>query len=163
MKIIKNFLEEEHFNNLKSLLYSDNFPWYLAEGVIKPKDGQIQFIHNFYKNFTITSSFFNFIDPILTKLNVVSLIRIKANFLYKTDKIIEHGYHTDININNKINSKTAVLYINTNNGYTKFKNNKTVISEENKIVIFDTNILHTGSTCTDKDTRVVVNFNYYDS
>jgi hypothetical protein len=163
MKIIKNFLEEEHFNNLKNLLYSDNFPWYLAEGVVKPGDCQIQFIHNFYKNFTITSSSFNFIDPILTKLNVVSLIRIKANFLYRTDKIIEHGYHTDINIDKKINSKTAVLYINTNNGYTKFKNNKIVTSEENKIVIFDTNILHTGSTCTDKDTRVVVNFNYYDS
>jgi hypothetical protein len=163
MKIISNFLEKDNFNNLKNLFYSDNFPWYLAEGVIKPKDNQIQFIHNFYKNFTISSSFFNLIYPAVIKLNVVSLIRIKANFLYKTNKIIEHGYHTDIEIGTKINSKTAVLYINTNNGYTKFKNGKTISSEENKIVIFDTNILHTGSTCTDENTRVVVNFNYYDS
>jgi hypothetical protein len=161
MKIISNFLEKDDFNNLKNLFYSDNFPWYLAEGVVRPGDGQIQFIHNFYKNFAISSSFFSLIYPVLIKLNVISLIRIKANFLYKTNKIIEHGYHTDIEVGRKINSKTAVLYINTNNGYTKFKNGKTISSEENKIVIFDTNILHTGSTCTDKDTRVVINFNYY--
>ena len=89
MKIISNFLEKDDFNNLKNLFYSDNFPWYLAEGVVRPGDGQIQFIHNFYKNFAISSSFFSLIYPVLIKLNVISLIRIKANFLYKTNKIID--------------------------------------------------------------------------
>ena len=43
----------------------------------------------------------------------------------------------------------------------KAKANWTKIpSKENTMVIFDTHELHTGSTCTDKAHRIVLNFNY---
>ena len=58
-------------------------------------------------------------------------------------------------------SKTAVFYVNSNNGYTKLKNGTIIKSEENKIAIFDGETEHTGTTCTDEEFRVVVNINYF--
>ena len=57
---------------------------------------------------------------------------------------------------------TAVFYVNTNNGYTIFESGEKVSSVENRMVIFDSNILHTGTTCTDERVRCVLNFNYYE-
>jgi len=34
-------------------------------------------------------------------------------------------------------------------------------SEKNRLVIFPANVKHTGTTCTDKDERIVLNINYY--
>jgi hypothetical protein len=58
------------------------------------------------------------------------------------------------------NSKTGIFYINTNNGYTKFKNKKLIKSEENKLIFFDSSKEHTGTTCTDELFRIVINFVY---
>ena len=55
---------------------------------------------------------------------------------------------------------TAILYINTNNGWTRFKKGARVKSIANRIVIFDSNLEHSGVTCTDEKRRVVMNFNY---
>jgi len=163
MKIIPNFLDQQNFLELKENMLGSYFPWFLAEGVVKTGDNQFQFIHNFYKENKIKSTFYNLLLPILDKIKLRALIRIKANLIYKTNKIIEHGFHTDVNpIKKNTKQKTAILYMNTNNGYTKFKKSK-VSSEENKMVIFNSREEHTGSSCTDQEFRVVINFNYYDT
>ena len=90
---------------------------------------------------------------------MVSLLRIKANLLYKTSKIIKHGYHTDFEPD--LNNKTSIFYVNTNNGYTSFKNGRKVKSKENTLVEFDSKLEHSGTTCTDKEYRMIINFNYY--
>ena len=74
---------------------------------------------------------------------------------YKTFFNKKAGYHIDT-----LNKKTAILYVNTNNGGTKFKNGKFVKSLENRVVVFDSNMEHTGVTCTNQQRRIVVNFNY---
>jgi hypothetical protein len=56
--------------------------------------------------------------------------------------------------------KTAVFYLNTNNGYTYFENNEKVLSTENTFVEFDSHIMHGGTTCTDQLKRMMINFNY---
>ena len=58
------------------------------------------------------------------------------------------------------NVTTAILYINTNNGYTKFKKGGKVKSVANRVVIFDSNLEHMGYACTNEKRRIVVNFNY---
>ena len=52
------------------------------------------------------------------------------------------------------------LYLNSNNGYTRFKEGGKIFSERNKLVKFKGNKYHTGSTCTDKEYRSIINFNY---
>ena len=79
--------------------------------------------------------------------------------LQRTDEIIEHGLHTDLpKPDSKV--KTAILYLNTNNGYTKFENGEIVGSVENRLVLFDGNMQHAGTTCSDKRYRAVFNLNF---
>ena len=56
--------------------------------------------------------------------------------------------------------KTAIFYVNTNNGWTEFKKGGKVKSVANRIVIFDSQLYHQGYTCTDQKRRVVMNFNW---
>lgn len=162
MEVIKQFLMPETFNDIKQKMFSAIFPWFLSDGVAVPKDGHHMLSHIVYMDNTTNSDFYKNLIPVIEKLNAFSLVRIKANLHYKTNKIIEHGYHTDFgNLNINSNLKSAVYYINTNNGYTKFKNGQKIFSEENKMIIFDAKEPHTGSSCTDEEFRIVINFNFF--
>jgi len=157
MKIIHNFLEDNYFKEIVDLHFSPNFSWFLQNGVNNEKDGNSQLIHTFFKDGKANSFNFMTLSHILNKLKVNKLIRVKSNLIPKSSKIIRHGFHTDFNIKG---IKTAILYLNTNNGYTVFKNNKKIKSEENKMIIFDCRLSHSGTTCTDKDFRALMNINY---
>ena len=160
VKIINNFLDPKDFISLAQLFFEpfNNFPWFLAK-VNGPQDTCFQFVHTFFHDKKINSAFFQKrkinLLPILERLKPKSLIRIKANLLTKSSKIIEHGYHIDYK-----NYTTAIFYINSNDGYTKFKNGPLIKSKENTLIKFNSNLEHTGSTCTDQNVRVVINFNY---
>lgn len=159
-KIIDNFLEENEFKKIQSFMLSDYIPWYFNDYVVdKEKDlnlNNYQLTHTFYKNFLPTSENFIKLVPLIEKINPSALIRIKANLVPRTEKINEHGWHID----NSLNCKTAVYYINTNDGYTKFKNGDIVESIENRLVIFDSGMEHTGSSCTNEKIRCVINLNF---
>jgi hypothetical protein len=157
MILNQNFINLEEFKMLQKNITDVYFPWYLQKGVNNNDDGYFQFTHNFIdikKN--QISDFISILKPIFDILNSKKIIRVKANLLTKTEKIIEHGFHTDVK-----DCTTAIYYINTNNGYTKFKDGEIVSSEENKFIEFNSNIEHSGSSCTDKDYRIVLNLNYY--
>ncbi len=165
IKIFDNFLEKNYFKDIKQILSGPYFPWYFNSGVIYDKEKDLdnyQFTHCFYSKFSPQSDYFINLNEILRLINPCSLIRIKANLLPKTEKIIEHGYHIDIPyLKDGQKSFTALLYVNSNNGYTKFETGQIINSIENRFVIFDSKISHTGSTCTDEKSRIVINFNYF--
>ena len=162
IKVIKSFLKKEEAENIEQKFTSNEFPWFITKGIVNEgKDNDYQFNHIFYNNFRINSSLFNVLQPILNVLKPTSIIRIKANLVPKDSKITKHKIHTDVDSTVK-NCKVAVYYVNTNNGCTMFKNNKKIISEKNKLVIFDGNTEHQSTTCTDKDYRIVINFNYFE-
>ena len=157
MKIINNALQKEDFFKIKNVLEGEFFSWYCCKGINTKKDNNIQFTHTFYKHFNICSDFYYLLLPIIKILNPVSILRIKSNLIAREKYIVEHGMHVD---NDYKNSTTAIYYINTNNGYTRFLNGKKVMSEENKLIIFNTDQKHSGTTCTDSLFRIVLNFNY---
>lgn len=159
MKIIKNCLKKEEAYKIKDLLTSQSFPWFYIKGIVFEEDNNYQFTHMFYNNFNINSNYFNILEPIINILNPSSIIKIKANLLVKDKKITEHSMHVDVNTKH---SKTAVYYVNTNDGYTKFENNKIIKSEMNKLITFDSNIKHCGTSCSNEDFRIVINFNYFE-
>ena len=88
-------------------------------------------------------------------LHSKKLLRIKANLRPRTLFHRSGGYHIDTE-----NVTTAILYLNTNNGWTRFKKGGKVKSVANRLVKFESNLEHTGYTCTNKKRRVVINFNY---
>jgi hypothetical protein len=162
LKIINNALEEKNSETIKAIMtQSPEFAWFFNDGVSKVYDGHIQFLHHFYRNYGVNSDWMSMLDPIIKLLNPLSLVRIKANLLVRTPKIIEHGMHIDQAVKDNKKLKTAIYYVNTNNGYTRFKKDKKkIISKQNKLVIFNNDLEHTGTTCTDERIRVVINFNY---
>ena len=87
---------------------------------------------------------------------VLAMMRIKGNMYPGAEKLSEHAPHSDT----QFSHMGAIYYINTNNGWTKFKGGCKVKCVENRMVIFDSNIKHCGFTCTNENRKVVINFNY---
>ena len=156
MKIIDNFLKKEDLNKIKNEILSVNFPWFFQDHKVHVGDGQAQFTHVVWRSGKLNSSFKYLVDIILLKLKAKKIIRAKFNLTWKTDKILKSTLHSDT----AIKSKTAIIYLNTNNGKTFFKNKKSVKSVENKVVTFNSSIKHMGTTHTDTDYRLVLNINY---
>ena len=51
--------------------------------------------------------------------------------------------------------------MNTNNGYTIFEDGTKVESVANRMITFPANLKHTGTSCTDQQVRIVINFDYF--
>ena len=164
MKIIKNFLPKEIYFKIQETLMSDSFPWFYNEDVLTPSDRKeqtsfFQFTHNFYKDKMPWSDHFHLLEPILNIIKPISIVRIKANLNTQTKNIVETGLHKD---DEDDRLRSAVFFLNTCNGYCKIINEK-VYSEDNKMVLFNSNTIHTGSTTTDQKRRVLINFIYLPS
>ena len=160
MKIIENFLAEHDLEDLKTIVLGSMFPWYLNDGVTTIGDGHIQFTHLMYRDNAFTSSFtMNELELFREKLGFTKILRAKFNLLQRTEQIIEHGLHTDLeNPGKKV--KTAILYLNSNDGYTRFETGEKIASVENTLVLFDGSLKHCGTTCTNKKYRAVFNLNF---
>jgi hypothetical protein len=160
VKIQDNFLDKETFNNIQSLMMHNDFDWYYSPVITHEKLNrkEFQFNHIFYLKGSPRNSY-SVVDPIVKKINPFCLVRIKANLLTITPNIKEYDFHTDYK--DKQNLTTAIFYINTCNGYTLFKDGTKIESVANRLISFDSSLEHTGTSCTDENIRVVINFNYF--
>jgi hypothetical protein len=164
MQVYKNFIDQVRFDDLAAVISSQQFPWYynyiVEKEDLNPKmsiNQNFQFTHTFFNFHRIQSEYFDLLTPIFEKVKPFALLRVKANLVTNTNKIVEHGMHVDFT-NSKVT--TGILYINTNDGYTKFENGKKIKSIRNQYVEFDSQIKHTGTSCTNAEKRLVINFNY---
>tara|TARA_R110000803_G_scaffold88244_1_gene155234 strand:- start:59 stop:556 length:498 start_codon:yes stop_codon:yes gene_type:complete len=151
-----NFLNKDYFISLSKAIYDAEFPWFVSNIV---KDDGLQFVHMAYFHVP-TSGIYDEMGELINKLNCYSLIRIKINLLLRTESIVEHNMHVDIS-QSPSNAKTSILYLGTNNGYTKFESGEVVESVANRLVTFDGNLKHTGTTnsCSELS-RLVININW---
>lgn len=154
-----NYLDKEKFLIIKSI-FNNGFPWYYRSYKVVPKDKLFQFTHTFVEEHKVTSDFFDKLYPLINKLQPKSIRRIKANLTFKDTKIKKSIFHTDY-MDNAKDLKTAIYYINSNNGCTIFKNGKKEKSVENKLITFPVTLEHAGTTHTDTLERIVLNINYY--
>ena len=165
MKIEDNFLVQEEFDELQALIMGEEFAWYYKGHIdYEEQKNKFQFIHMFYGDYTYQSVFCEKLDPIFNKIIPISILRIKANLLTRTSNIKVNIFHvdpfTDMGEEKMKQWTTSIFYMNTNNGYTEFEDGTIVESVANRMVIFPANLKHRGTTCTDQQTRVVINFNY---
>ena len=157
LDIIDNFLDKNIFYKLNNEFLNNNFSWYFQNGKVFENDGTFQFTHLFYDENKINSDRFDIIEPFLSLLNVKSLVKVKLNFTPKDAVLKKFEFHTD----NNFNCNTAIFYLNSNNGKTIFENGEEVNSIENRLVKFNSNIKHTGTSTTDKPYRMVLNVNSF--
>jgi hypothetical protein len=84
------------------------------------------------------------------------LIRIKANLSTVTEKRIEHAFHTDLDEA----STTSIFYVNSNDGATILEDGTEIESVANRLLTFDSQVKHKGTTCTNEKVRCLINLNY---
>ena len=164
MKIIDNFLSIPDYDKLQQLLLGLDFPWYLKPSIANHKQGldQYQFVHTFFDiSKPSLQNYSNFLSPLLNKLNAKYILRIKANCRPRSTQGVLSPYHVDM----QANQQTAIFYLNTNNGYTKFQDNgyDDVPSVANRLLTFYGGLKHCGSSCTDSNYRILLNINYIPS
>ena len=163
MQIIKNFLEKNFFQDLQKLIIESEFAWFQRKTMVTGTTNNLgYFTHSFYNNNQINcDTYFKYIIPILNKLNSKAVIEVRANL---TPSVFFKEKNCNFHTDNSFNCKTAILYLNTCDGGTEFKINnkiKFIKSEENKIVIFNSNIEHRATTSQNEDFRYILNFNYF--
>tara|TARA_B100000902_G_scaffold194968_1_gene186283 strand:+ start:681 stop:1160 length:480 start_codon:yes stop_codon:yes gene_type:complete len=159
MEIIDNYLAPDLFNVIRdNLLISQNIPWFLqtdasGQGVEKYP----YFTHLMHSNHKSNSNHFDQnIVPILFMFGANALIRVKVNMYPRTETLYHYHDHTDY----EFPHKAAILYLNTNDGYTIIGDTK-VESIANRLLKFDATQMHHSTTCTDQQYRANINFNYF--
>ena len=164
VKIFDNFLDEKSHQNLYNEFLGPGFDWHLGlNGVAGQEDkdslDHYLFCNVLYTNMIAVHESFYKLAPILNnkKLNMLSLIRVKANLYPRTSDIVKHGIHIDL----PFGCSTCIYYINSNNGYTEFEDGTRVESKANRLITFDSKYKHFGTTCTNERVRCMINFNYF--
>lgn len=182
IKIFDNLFLEEEVKFIESFLISDCFPWFLSndgktvcdDDYLKNKTQDtkeyLQFCHVFYDEHrhnyeTFEKSIFS--SPIKKIINKIqykkNFIRIKANLQTKCESFLSHQYNTP-HIDSLKKHITILYYVNDSDGDTFFfDKNMEIIKRVNhiagRLVIFDGNILHSGSHPINSDKRITINFN----
>ena len=163
MKVIDDFLSPSEYKQISEYFLGPVVDWKYNDHKVMPDEDtdSFQFTHTAFEPTRFPVSVersMEALDPLYAKLAFDILVRVKVNM---TPRTLEHNYtlfHTDTNQNNK----TAIYYVNTNDGFTRFKDGTKVESIANRIVIFDAQTEHGGVTQTDAHVRVVVNINYFE-
>ena len=164
MKVIDNFLSTQDFKLIQHFFISNKISWHMCNSITGYTHGQdhYQFVHEFFNlDNPFKSDYSEYIQPLLDKLDARYLLRLKANLRPRTAQPVLSDYHVDM----KLNQQTAIFYLNTNNGYTKFQDNtlQNVQSVENRLLTFDGGLKHCGCSCTDENYRILLNINYIPS
>ena len=174
IKVIDNFLDNEQYNAMENMLLAKtdeylHFKWSFLDSTVdysfRPEVNKQTCDE--LDNFQFTHMFYFFRYPIseyaphvlYDALGVEGIIKCKANLTTRGNKIVEYGYHQDVDFP----CKTAVWYLNTCDGYTIFDDGTKVESVANRVVIFPSHLRHTGTNTTNSKYRIVVNVNYHSS
>lgn len=162
--VLDNFLEPNEFNKV-SRYFNDYCQWQYSPFVTNdphqgkvPADDEFQFVHVFwYPTKGIASDKFEHVSPVVNKLNPGILVRVKGNLNTRTPEVVQRDWHIDYDYGNK----TAIYYINTCDGYTRFEDGSRIDSVGNRMLLFPSNMKHGGTTTTNQKYRMVINFNYH--
>jgi hypothetical protein len=156
-KIVDNFLEKTCFENINNQ-FMGNVGWYYRPTVADDDDAELfYFTHMLYTANKVNSPLYDVLQPVITLLNPRAIIRIKANLYTNVGRYHEHNWHTDF----VYKHTSAILYVNTNNGFTILEDGTKVESVANRLLLLDGSKLHRSTTCTDEKTRVNIGFNYF--
>ena len=168
MEVIPNFIEDRQVQeDIKNTLTKGRqIPYYYEDYVgDESDDSDFYFVHHLFETKNTdrnayptesheSSPFFDrVLSPIIGRLKFDSLMRAKINLYTRKSEFIQTGMHTD----NDIPHMVGLYSVNTNNGYTLFKDGTKVESIENQMVIFDGLREHCSVAQTDTNVRVNIN------
>jgi len=156
LKIIDNFLDPISFNALiVAFLGTEKPMWSLGTNITgipgNPDSNHVYFAHQ-------VQAPIKELIPVLQALDiheVNDIYRVKVNLYPRTSEVYHHSDHVDADFPHK----GAILYLNTNNGFTVVDGTP-VESVANRLLLFDPSIPHHSTTCSDQPFRANINFNF---
>jgi hypothetical protein len=158
--VFENYLEDKHFENIKRTVSDVTFPWSYNSCICEEKDEEnkldnCQFVHLFYTSYPRfeISPHFSVLVPMLEKLKIDSLCRVKANLNIRTETSIKHCFHDD---HKKDIFFSSILYLNDCDGGTQIKD-RFIQSKSNRMVLFPSHIMHSGVSQTNTKRRLIIN------
>jgi hypothetical protein len=163
VRIFNDYLPGDVFDNLQNVMMSSDFPWHWTSNIstcpdTNNQDRQFQFLHPFLIPETgLVSPYMQLLWPLVNKIHPAHILRIKANLNVNNSGKQLGYFHVDQYVKE---SKTAIFYVNTNDGYTEFDTGETVNSIANRLVVFDSDTKHVGYGSTECERRVLINLNY---
>lgn len=176
IEVYDNFLGLREFADLQEYYTGDNCNWRLNPRIVFPwdEDGldNYQFTHTVYRNGALedyADDGWKYVGSVFSKLTdstkhpVKVILRVKANLRPRTSEVQVSSYHqdfADVFGDTKIPYYSAIYYVNTCDGYTEFESGEKVESVANRLLLFNGDQNHRGSSCTDAKQRIVINFNY---
>jgi len=160
-RVIDNFLPPEVFGTY-SFLLSGNCPMFYSSCVSSEQDNKNFYLtHLFYDNDVPTSDYFhNFVGPLInhSEIDIKALIRAKAGFYPRGDKIVENGLHTD----RTHPHKNIVFYVNTCDGFTRLEDGTKIDSVANRALLLDDGLIkHNSTNTTNVHLRCTIAVNYF--
>lgn len=152
-KIQNNFIEHElDFLQIKNFILTQ-YPFYYV-----PKDDGFIFTHLLFSDNEIKSNYLNMLRPIYAKLDLKALIRVRVNiFPNLNGEFIEYKSDPDLNYPHK----KAIIFLNTNNGYTKLENKEKIESLENTALLLENCGEHIDTNCTNDKIRCNIMIEYF--
>ena len=171
-KIIDDFLPEDTFKELESIILDDNFKWTHAKkaNIMSDDEHAFQFMHHLvHKRNLMYPEAKNIIDPIMNKYvettgENVQVTRGKVNLFINTKPALEMGWHSDID--DRDDNYTLILYLETSDGYTSFNRNESgapgrrIESVRNRAAIFPASRTHQTVSQTNCLYRRNINLNF---
>ena len=161
-EVIDNFLDKEYFDSLATF-FINQMPWFFSKEIAEEnvvEDKLFYMYHNIYEDCVPKSVVFDKLFPLLGKLQDkdkhIHLLRIKANLYPSSETLQEHPMHTDFDYSHL----TALLSLNTCDGYTKLKDGTKINSVANRVLLFDASEEHCSTTTTNNFARFNININY---
>jgi hypothetical protein len=145
---------------------SRDFPWFFCDH-LNDKSSDKSILGNYYFNHTLiergqvlSQEYIIVFQPLIERLNIRldDIMRMKVNLYPRTQIKVHHRSHTDYQPES---GYTALFYLNTNNGLTVVDGKKKIKSVENRMLFFDGSQKHHSTTCTNKNSRITINFSIW--
>jgi hypothetical protein len=161
-EVIDNFLDTVYFDKLLTLITDKEktgnniMPWFFQSGFRGLIEDNGYLYHMFYNDQVPKTPLFNELLPLIQKIELKSLIRVKANLYPNTHKLHEHPMHADYYFSHS----AAILSLNTCDGYTKLEDGTKIDSVANRMLFFDGSKQHSGTTTSNDQARINININY---
>lgn len=177
MYVIPNFLSDKEFVDIENFICGKNSEWKYNPVKSRMDSGEVS-TDTTYHNQQMVKTHYN--PPIIHdmkflshfnafnwRFSPLSWLRLKVNMQFPCVDIIPSPFHCDIpknDIPNDVKVYTAILYLNTNNGYTIFEDTgEKVQSIKNQLLLFNAKRAHAGTSFTNAKNRIVINMNFIPS
>jgi len=180
IKVIDNFLSKSYHEKLFKILTSADFPWYFINNITQTGSSDLRefgFNHTFWDTDGQRENFYSwFWKPALYQMmDVIEcdlILRSRCDMTTHTDGNFLHSPHIDFDFPHF----STIFYINDCDGDTLFYDKRTTNTDEiqfldlneikrvtpkaNRLIIFDGDIIHTGSSPSKNKKRILINSNF---